>query len=112
MNQQTSSMTTTTMNPSSEPKLEALVKSQPIRELRSGAATLATADFSLDEATNLFRRIYIENVLESTRTLSGYLNVCKAARQLGIHRNTLSRAIAELNINVKRLKEVLPWMSK
>ncbi|MGB8771964.1 MAG: helix-turn-helix domain-containing protein [Candidatus Korobacteraceae bacterium] len=31
-------------------------------------------------------------------------NQCKAARQLGMHRNTLSRTIAELKLDAKGLR--------
>jgi len=33
-------------------------------------------------------------------------NQCKTARQLGMHRNTLSRTIAELGLDIKTLRGV------
>ena len=48
-----------------------------------------------DEAVREFKRCFIITVLEENRG-----NLCKAARQLGFHRNTLSRTISELQVDV------------
>lgn len=52
-----------------------------------------------DEAVREFKKRFIITVLQEN---SG--NQCKAARQLGMHRNTLSRTIAELKVDVRALR--------
>ena len=51
------------------------------------------------EAVCEFKKKFILTVLQDCKG-----NQCKAARQLGMHRNTLSRTIAELKLNVKELR--------
>ena len=51
------------------------------------------------EAVCEFKKKFILTVLQDSKG-----NQCKAARQLGMHRNTLSRAIAELKLNAKELR--------
>jgi Fis family transcriptional regulator, factor for inversion stimulation protein len=51
------------------------------------------------EAVCEFKKKFILTVLQDSKG-----NQCKAARQLGMHRNTLSRTIAELKLNVKELR--------
>jgi len=46
-----------------------------------------------------FRKRFILAVLQDCKG-----NQCKAARQLGMHRNTLSRTIAELKLDAKGLR--------
>lgn len=48
----------------------------------------------LDEAVTEFEKKFIKRVLEQS---SG--NQCRAAKTLGIHRNTLSRKIDEYKLN-------------
>jgi len=48
------------------------------------------------EAVREFKKRFILTVLQENKG-----NQCKAARQLGMHRNTLSRAITELNLDVR-----------
>ena len=52
------------------------------------------------EAVREFKRVFISHVLIQN---SG--NQCKAAKQLGMHRNTLSRTIAELDLDVSELRK-------
>jgi len=52
------------------------------------------------EAVREFKKRFILTVLEENKG-----NQCRAARQLGMHRNTLSRTIAELKIDMRQLKE-------
>ena len=52
------------------------------------------------EAVREFKKRFIITVLEENDG-----NQCKAARQLGMHRNTMSRTIAELKIDVRALRE-------
>jgi Fis family transcriptional regulator len=51
------------------------------------------------EAVREFKKRFIVTVLQENNG-----NQCKAARQLGMHRNTLSRTIAELKLDVKSIR--------
>ena len=51
------------------------------------------------EAVREFKKRFILTVLQENKG-----NQCKTARQLGMHRNTLSRTIAELELDVKVLR--------
>ncbi len=51
------------------------------------------------EAVREFRKRFILTVLEQNNG-----NQCKAARQLGMHRNTLSRTITELELDVRAVR--------
>lgn len=51
------------------------------------------------EAVREFKKRFIINVLQECNG-----NQCKAARELGMHRNTLSRTIAELKLDVRTLR--------
>src|SRR5438105_15870977 len=52
------------------------------------------------EAVREFKKRFILTVLQDN---SG--NQCRAARQLGMHRNTLSRTIQELKIDIRGLRD-------
>ncbi len=51
------------------------------------------------EAVREFKKKFILTVLQENKG-----NQCKAARQLGMHRNTLSRTIGELGLDIKALR--------
>lgn len=51
------------------------------------------------EAVREFKKRFIITVLEECNG-----NQCKAARELGMHRNTLSRTLAELDLDVRALR--------
>jgi len=51
------------------------------------------------EAVREFKKRFILTVLQENNG-----NQCRAARQLGMHRNTLSRTITELKIDVRQLR--------
>src|SRR5271169_6592033 len=51
------------------------------------------------EAVREFKKRFILTVLQENQG-----NQCRAARQLGMHRNTLSRTISELKIDVRQLR--------
>ena len=51
------------------------------------------------EAVREFKKTFIAHVLDQHRG-----NQCKAARQLGMHRNTLSRTLDELGLDVKEIR--------
>jgi DNA-binding NtrC family response regulator len=48
-----------------------------------------------EDAVREFKRAYLREVLIAHRG-----NQCKAAEELGMHRNTLSRAMAELGLSL------------
>lgn len=52
------------------------------------------------EAVREFKRRFIITVLEENKG-----NQCRAARQLGMHRNTLSRTLSELKIDVRGFRD-------
>jgi Fis family transcriptional regulator len=52
-----------------------------------------------DDAVREFKRQYLREVLVANRG-----NQCKAAEELGIHRNTLSRAMAELGLSLAEVR--------
>lgn len=51
------------------------------------------------EAVREFKKRFIMAVLEENHG-----NQCKAARELGMHRNTLSRTITELRVDLRGLR--------
>ena len=51
------------------------------------------------EAVREFKKRFILTVLEENHG-----NQCRAARELGMHRNTLSRTISELKIDLRQLR--------
>lgn len=60
-----------------------------------------------DEAVREFKKRYLIEVLAHHRG-----NQCKAAKELGMHRNTLSRAIAELEIDPAQIRRTLKRPSR
>ena len=68
-------------------QLEALV----VQMFRSG--------ITYSEAVSEFKKKFILTVLQDSNG-----NQCKAARLLGMHRNTLSRTIADLKLDPKALR--------
>ena len=54
------------------------------------------------EAVCEFKKLFILTVLQECKG-----NQCKAARQMGVHRNTLNRIITELKINVRRQRKAM-----
>src|SRR6266404_4906947 len=55
------------------------------------------------EAVREFKKVFIANVLEQNKG-----NQCKAAKQLGMHRNTLSRTLAELELDIRSARRSNP----
>jgi DNA-binding NtrC family response regulator len=51
------------------------------------------------EAVREFKKRFILTVLQENNG-----NQCKAARQLGMHRNTLSRTITELKLDIRSVR--------
>lgn len=52
------------------------------------------------EAVREFKKKFILTVLQENNG-----NQCRAARELGMHRNTLSRTLDELKIDVRQLRD-------
>jgi len=66
---------------------------------KRGIIERSTGSILYSEAVREFKKRFIITVLEENRG-----NQCKAARQLGMHRNTLSRTMQELKIDVRPLR--------
>ena len=54
---------------------------------------------AIKEAVREFKKQYLREVLVAHRG-----NQCKAAEELGMHRNTLSRAMAELGLSLTEVR--------
>ena len=52
-----------------------------------------------EDAVREFKKQYLREVLVAHRG-----NQCKAAKELGMHRNTLSRTMAELELNLTEVR--------
>lgn len=72
------------------------------RELESLVAQMHTGGITYAEAVRDFKKRFILEVLAYHKG-----NQCKAARELGMHRNTLSRTIAELEIDPAQIRNGL-----
>ena len=70
------------------------------RELDSLVSQMHAGGITYDEAIREFKKRFILEVLAAHRG-----NQCKAAKELGMHRNTLSRTITELKIDVRQLRD-------
>jgi hypothetical protein len=68
-----------------------------------------SAGISYTDAIRQFKRRYILEVLAHHKG-----NQCKAATELGMHRNTLSRTLAELEMDTARIRKGMrrPVMSE
>ena len=69
------------------------------RELDLLITQMHAAGISYTEAVRQFKKRYILEVLSHHKG-----NQCKAATELGMHRNTLSRTITELKLDVRSLR--------
>ncbi len=69
------------------------------RELDGLITQMYGAGVSYTEAVRQFKRRYILQVLAQHKG-----NQCKAAEELGMHRNTLSRTLAELEMNTAQIR--------
>src|SRR5881397_1387651 len=77
-------------------KREDAVKDQ----LEALVLQMVRSNILYSEAVREFKKRFIVTVLEENRG-----NQCKAAKELGMHRNTLSRTMQELKIDVRQLRE-------
>ena len=69
------------------------------RELDNLVTQMHAGGITYDEAVREFKRRFILEVLSGHRG-----NQCKAAKELRVHRNTLSRTMQELKIDVRPLR--------
>lgn len=69
------------------------------RELDSLVAQMHSSGIPYEEAVREFKRQYLREVLVKHRG-----NQCKAAEELGMHRNTLSRAMSELGLELSEVR--------
>lgn len=69
-------------------------------QLESLVAQMYDCGILYPEAVREFKKRFIMNVLQQNRG-----NQCKAARELGMHRNTLSRTLVELKLDVRQLRD-------
>ncbi len=72
------------------------------RELDSLVTQMHSSGIPYEEAVREFKRQYLREVLVAHRG-----NQCKAAEELGMHRNTLSRAMAELGLDLSEVRTEL-----
>jgi Fis family transcriptional regulator, factor for inversion stimulation protein len=69
------------------------------RELDSLVTQMHSSGIRYEDAVREFKRQYLREVLVAHRG-----NQCKAADELGIHRNTLSRTMAELGLSLAEVR--------
>jgi len=69
------------------------------RELDNLVTQMHSTGVRYEDAVRQFKRQYLLEVLRAHRG-----NQCKAAEELGMHRNTLSRTMAELDLEVSEVR--------
>ena len=69
------------------------------RELDSLITQMHSSGVSYTEAVRQFKRRFLFEVLAHHKG-----NQCKAAEELGMHRNTLSRTLAELDMSTAQIR--------
>jgi DNA-binding NtrC family response regulator len=72
------------------------------RELESLVAQMHSSGVGYEEAVREFKKQYLREVLIANRG-----NQCKAAEELGVHRNTLSRTMADLELDLAEVRALL-----
>ena len=76
-------------------------------QLQSLVKQMQDGGILYSEAVEEFRKVFLASMLERHNG-----NQCRAARALGIHRNTLSRNLADLKITVKPSRGLKPHLVK
>jgi Fis family transcriptional regulator, factor for inversion stimulation protein len=69
------------------------------RELDGIITQMYSAGISYTDAVRQFKKRYILEVLSHHKG-----NQCKAAEELGMHRNTLSRTLSELDLDTAQIR--------
>jgi Fis family transcriptional regulator, factor for inversion stimulation protein len=77
------------------------------RELDSLVTQMHAGGITYNEAVREFKKRFLIEVLSHHRG-----NQCKAAKELGMHRNTLSRTITELEIDPSQIRRGLKRPSR
>lgn len=77
------------------------------RELDTLVTQMHAGGITYNEAVREFKKHFLIEVLAHHRG-----NQCKAAKELGMHRNTLSRTIAELEIDPSQIRRGLKRPSR
>jgi DNA-binding NtrC family response regulator len=72
------------------------------RELDSLVTQMHSSGMPYEAAVREFKKQYLREVLVAHRG-----NQCKAAEELGMHRNTLSRTMAELGLELAEVRAEL-----
>jgi len=72
------------------------------RELEILVTQMHSSGIPYEEAVRDFKRQFLREVLVAHRG-----NQCKAAEELGMHRNTLSRAMADLKLDLAEVRASL-----
>jgi DNA-binding NtrC family response regulator len=72
------------------------------RELDTLVTQMHSSGIRYEDAVREFKKQYLREVLVAHRG-----NQCKAAEELGMHRNTLSRAMAELELDLAEVRATL-----
>ncbi|MBW4039695.1 MAG: histidine kinase [Acidobacteria bacterium] len=70
------------------------------RELDNLVLQMHTAGLCYNDAVREFKKRYILEILSRHRG-----NQCKAAEELGMHRNTLSRTLTELGMDSAQIRQ-------
>ena len=69
------------------------------RELDSLVTQMHSSGVRYEDAVREFKRAYLREVLVANRG-----NQCKAAEEMGMHRNTLSRSMSELGLSLHEVR--------
>ena len=72
------------------------------RELDTLVTQMHSSGIRYEDAVREFKKQYLREVLLAHRG-----NQCKAAEEMGIHRNTLSRTMAELGLSLAEVRASL-----
>ena len=72
------------------------------RELDSLVTQMHSSGVGYDAAVREFKKQYLREVLVAHKG-----NQCKAAEEMGMHRNTLSRTMAELGLSLAEVRATL-----
>jgi DNA-binding NtrC family response regulator len=72
------------------------------RELDSLVTQMHSSGMGYEEAVREFKKQYLREVLVAHRG-----NQCKAAEEMGMHRNTLSRTMADLGLHLAEVRATL-----
>jgi DNA-binding NtrC family response regulator len=74
-----------------------------VKRVLDGLVTqMHSSGIRYEDAVREFKKQYLREVLVAHRG-----NQCKAAKELGMHRNTLSRTMAELELNLAEVRTCL-----